>query len=161
MESKIRLKIGPVEVDFEGTEDYIKNSLPALIDQLLEKVPLESAVAHPEEEVLLPEPHDTSKRKLELTTNTIAAKLGVKSASELIMATCAHLALVKGADSFLRANITAEMKTASNYFRQTYVNNLSKSLSTLVKSGKLIERSQDTYALSAGALQELEAKLKA
>ena len=93
-----------------------------------------------------------------MTTNTIAGRLDVKTGPDLVLAACAHLCFVKGADTFERKNILAEMQSASNYYKKTYSSNLSKYLSKLVKDGKLIERSKEVYALSAGTKQEVEGK---
>jgi len=158
MESKIHLKVGAIEIDFEGTEDYIKNSLPGLVEKLLSQPVPPNAVPN-EEGILLPDQKDPSRKKFELTTNSIASKLNVKSAADLILAASAHLVLVKGAETFLRVNLIAEMKTATNYYKLSYVNNLSSALKTLVKSNKLIERVTDTFALTAEGQKELESKL--
>jgi hypothetical protein len=51
------------------------------------------------------------------------------------------------------------MKTASAYYKSTYVSNLSSSLNNLVKDGKLNEPSQGNYALTATSLKDLEQRL--
>lgn len=159
MESKIRVKIGAIEIEYEGTEEFIKNNLPNLLELLLYFSPEDEFVESEEKEEPLPETIDPAKKKLEMTTNAISAKLNVKTASDLVIATCAHLTFVKGADSYKRSNILAEMKTANNYFKKSYTNNLSKSLKTLVKNGRIIERSKDTYALDSDEKKKLEKEL--
>jgi LytS/YehU family sensor histidine kinase len=158
--SKIKIKLGNIELDFEGTEEYIRSDLPSLLELICTYSATASNVeSDTEESEELPANPDLATQKVQMTTNTIAAKLNVKSGSDLVLAACAHLCLVKGVSMFERKNILAEMQTASNYYKQTHSSNLSTSLSTLVKGNKLIERSKDKYALTAQAKQELEATL--
>lgn len=159
MASKIRIKVGAAEIEFEGSEEYMREELPRLVEMLGDLAPSDRQQEGEEDAEILPPSDDPKKRKLELTTNTIATKLNVTSGSELALAACAHLCFVKGADTFKRANILAEMKLASNYYKQTYSNNLSKALQTLVKTGKLLETAQDTYALVAKEKTRVEALL--
>jgi|GEM_PF-2116375 hypothetical protein len=158
--SRMKIKLGNIELDFEGTEEYIQNDLPSLLELIFTYyATVNDAEPETEEAEELPANPDLGTQKVQMTTNTIAAKLNVKTGSDLVLAACAHLCLVKGASTFERKNILAEMQTASNYYKQNHSSNLSKSLSTLVKDNKLIERSKDKYALSAQAKQELEATL--
>ena len=94
-----------------------------------------------------------------MTTNTIASRLGAKKGNDIVIAACAHLSLAKGADTFTRSNILAEMKLATNYYKQTMSKNLSNSLKTLVNQNKLLETATDTYALEASTKAQLEAQL--
>jgi hypothetical protein len=97
--------------------------------------------------------------KLEATTGSIAAKLDCKSGPELVMAAAARLTFVLQTATFARQKIIDEMKTASAYYKSTYVSNLSSSLNNLVKDGKLNEPSQGNYALTATSLKDLEQRL--
>jgi hypothetical protein len=51
------------------------------------------------------------------------------------------------------------MKRATSYYKTTYNNNLSSYFTTLIKDKKILERSTDSYALSASARKDLEAKV--
>jgi hypothetical protein len=136
----------------------MREELPGLVEMLNDITPQSGGAADEDSEVL-PESSDPSKKKLEMTTNTIATKLNSKSGADLVLAACAHLNLVKGQDSFKRANVLGEMKLASNFYKQTFNNNLSKSLKSLVKNGKLLETAQDTYALDSKEKARLESVL--
>ncbi|MEA5477986.1 hypothetical protein VB774_10185 [Pseudanabaena galeata UHCC 0370] len=163
LSSKIRIKLGEIELEFEGTEQYIRSDLPNLLEQICTYSVLEAnqpkLEVDIEESEELPANPDPTKQKVQMTTNSIAAKMEVKTGTDLLLAACAHLCLVKGIELFERKNILAEMQTASNYYKESYGGNLSKSLSTLVKTNKLIERSKDKYALTAKTKQEMEANL--
>jgi hypothetical protein len=158
MTSKIRIKVGTTEIEFEGSEDYMRDELPGLVELLNEIAPA-TENGEEEEAEILPESVDQSKKKLQMTTNTIATKMDAKSGADLALAACAHLCLVKGQDSYKRSNILGEMKLATNVYKKTYSNNLSSSLKTLVKNSKLLETAEDTYALDAKEKQRLEAML--
>lgn len=160
MTSKVRIKAGSVEVEFEGSEEYMKDELPALVELLYSLSPADDSDEE-EESVELQATVDTSKQKLQMTTNTIAAKLNAKKAGDLILAACGHLALVKGATTYSRSNILAEMKLATNYYKATMNKNLSGSLKTLVKQNKLLETAADTYALDANTQKTIESTLNA
>lgn len=157
--SKIKLKVGSVEIEFEGSEEYMKGQLPTLIELLCANAPNDDEEEVTSNSDVLPPSGDSSKKKIEMTTNTIAAKLNVKSGADLIIAACAHLCLVKGHDTFTRKNILAEMQTASNFYTKSYSKNLSRYLKTIVNEDKIIERSQDTYALSASEKTRLGSSL--
>jgi hypothetical protein len=160
MTSKVKIKAGSIEVEFEGSEEYMKDELPALVELLYSLSPADD-FAEEEDSVELQATTDTSKQKLQMTTNTIAAKLNAKKAGDLILAACGHLDLVKGASTYTRSNILAEMKLATNYYKATMTKNLSGSLKTLVKQNKLLETSTDTYALDANAKTTIETTLNA
>jgi hypothetical protein len=159
MECKIRVKVRNIEIEYEGTATYLKDNLPELIEFLANLPSAEEAGSESEEEEIFPEVTDPSKKKIELTTNTIAGRLDAKSGADLALAACAHLHLVKAAETFHRKNILAEMRLADNYFRSSFANNLTSSLKSLVKDEKLIERTRDTYALDAKTLSQLETRL--
>ena len=160
MTSKVKIKAGSIELEFEGSEEYMKDELPALIELLYSLSPSDDSSEN-EESVELQATTDTSKQKLQMTTNTIAAKLNAKKGGDLVLAACAHLALVKGADKYTRSNILAEMKLATNFYKTSMNANLSASLKTLVKQGKLLETSADTYALQANTKATIETTLNA
>jgi hypothetical protein len=160
MTSKVKIKAGSIEVEFEGSEEYMKEELPALVELLYSLSPNED-LADEEESIELQANADTSKQKLQLTTNTIATKLNAKKGGDLVLAACAHLALVKGADTYTRANILAEMKLATNFYKTTMNKNLSSLLKRLAKEGKLLETTTDTYALHANTKASIENTLSA
>lgn len=162
--SRISIKLGKLEIEFTGSEAYIRNGLPELI-HLLSSYSVEDEeegeiLSEEEAAKELPENPDPASHKLQMTTNTISAKLSVKSGPDLVLASCVYMTLVKGVDVFERSNILAEMKAATHYFNKNYVNNLSQYLTRLLKDGKLIERKTNTYALQAKYRQDVESLLR-
>lgn len=159
MTSKIRIKMGPIEIEYEGSETFLKEELPELLAAVsnLYKVSGLSemtATTEPPGEVSCVTP------QFQATTGSIAAKLHSKTGSNLIMAAAARLTFVSGKDTFTRKELHNEMKTATAYYKSTYRGgNLSGYLNRLIKDGTLLEPSKDTYALSASMKSELGAKL--
>ena len=94
-----------------------------------------------------------------LSTNTIATILRVDNGPELIIAAAAYLTIVKGQDRLSRKSLTEEIKSATSFFRATYLNNLSAYLDRLVKADRLRLVAPNTYALSAAERQGLDANL--
>ncbi len=160
MEARIKLKIGAIEVEFEGTESYLKTELPKLLEGIFDLYSPDKDLDLSEEEELIQENTDPGKKKFNLTTNSIATRLDVKSGPDLILAACIHMHFSKGAETFTRANIIAEMKQASNFYKGNYISNLSKYLKSLMVGKKIIERSKDTYALDAQTVKEMERKFE-
>lgn len=160
MTSKVKIKAGAIEVEFEGSEEYMKDELPALVELLYSLGPIDTTEEESEPEELAVS-SDKSKQKLQLTTNTIASKLNVKKGNDLVIAACAHLTFVKGADTFTRNNILAEMQLASNFYKVNMRKNLSNSLKTLINQNKLLETAKDTYAIEASLKDQLGKQLNA
>ena len=162
MSSSVRIKLGPVEFECTASEEFLKVELPVLItgmaqlykDNFAEMRTAPAAPAVPGGGGAIV----AAANQLDLTTNSIAAKLRVKTGSDLVMAAALRLTRM-GKVSFSRAEIVAQMREAAAYFKQTYVDNLSTYIKTLLTAGKLLENAKDTYALSEASRTELEARL--
>lgn len=156
MESKIKIKLGPIEVEYEGSESFLKQELPDLIKTVTELYKSTGAkMGNLDDEGKMKKDQSGG---LQLSTTSIAAKLSCTSGPDLIVATAAHLTLVKGLERFSRKQLLEEMKTASGYYKTTYRDNLSTNIKTLLKD-KLNEPSSGHFSLSATALKELKAQL--
>lgn len=164
MDSKIKIKMGAIEIEYEGSEAFLKEELPALLSAVSELyrssgVTDPKPASEPTSSVTPQSLASPTSSNIQITTGSIAARIGVKSGTDLIMAASARLTLSLGIDNFSRAQILEEMKTASAYHKKTYVNNLTKYLNQLVKEHKLLETSKGTYALSAAAKSSMEARI--
>jgi hypothetical protein len=158
MNSKIKIKLGPIEVEYEGSEEFLKKELPELLTAI-SRLYQETGVVLNETPVVAPTPTEKNIAPLVGTTGTIAAKLKASSGSDLALAASAKMMLGDSFPSFTRDQLLREMKTATSYYRKSYSNNLTKILNQLVKSGKLVETASNTYALGANTKNELEAQL--
>jgi hypothetical protein len=155
MESKIRIKLGPIEVEYEGSETFLKQELPNLIKTLTELSKSAGSLVDQLGGII----DDTGQREMKLSTNSIAAKLSCSSGPDLAVAAAAHLTFVKKQDVFKRQQLLTEMKSASGYYKSSYGANLSGSLKTLVKNQTLTEPSTGNYSLSAKTRKDLGGRL--
>jgi hypothetical protein len=156
MTIKIKIKLGPVEVEYEGSEEFLKKELPDLlsaISKLYKESGLPSSGQPPIGQL------GTGGTTLAGTTATIAAKLNVSSGPDLAVAAAARMTLGLGQGSFTRDQLLIEMKSASSYCKKNYISNLSNTLNGLVKSGKFVETAKDNYALSPNTKSEMESRL--
>ena len=159
---KIRIKVGNIEIDYEGTEAFIREELPILIQSVAElagpiTLDTEASTAPP----LLPAPIETppsqpSGSAPALAPNSVAAKLSVKTGSDLALAAAAAIQLGSSGEPFARADLLKTMRSAHHYFKANMAGNLSKILATLVKDGRINEISGDRYTLSAGELARMK-----
>lgn len=165
MESKIKIKMGPIEIEYEGSEDFLKEELPALLSAVSDLY-RESGVMEvqpPQEQPSKAEANkpvsESSEATFQGTTGSLAGTLGVKSGPDLIMAAAGRLTLALGQGTFTRSQISSEIKSASAYYKKSYSNNLTKNLNQLVKAQKLMETAKDTYALSATEKSNMESRV--
>ena len=162
MSSSVRIKLGPVEFECTASEEFLKVELPVLITGMAQlykenfaglQMPNNGAPPPAGTGVTTP-----TGNQLELTTNSIAAKLKVKTGSDLVLAAALRLTRT-GTVPFTREGIIDQMRAAPAYFKQSYINNLSQCIKALLTAGKLLENAKDTYALSEATKTELEARL--
>lgn len=156
MTSKIRIKMGDVEVEYEGSEEFLRQELKELLSGVLElhrerkdSVPSNNGGSGSDEGV-------ESSGGFNGTTNTVAAKLSVTSGPDLIIAAVARLTLVAGKDTCTRGALLKEMQSATSYYKKTYSNNLSTYLKRLVGDDRLREISKHAFSLSAPELQKIK-----
>ena len=163
MTSKIRIRMGQVEVEFEGSEEFLRNDLLNLLttacDLYNNQSIIDEVASENEDRDLNTSPHRSYNSSLKWSTATIAAKLGVKNGKHLVIAACTHLHFESNQESFTRAQILDEMKKATGYYQQNYSKNLSRYIQQLMKDGTIIESAKHTYALSASRLISLEQEL--
>lgn len=158
--SKIKIKLGSVEIEYEGSDQFLKDELPALLVAVSELYKNSGHLMSTNNIVSSNEiSGSVTEQKIQGTTATLAAKLGGGSGPELAICAAARLTFVLAKDKFHRKELLAEMKTANSYYKSTYMSNMSTLLSGLVKSGKFMEPSTDNYSLSADILKSIGTKL--
>ena len=157
MASRIRIKMGAVEVEYEGPEEFLKKDLPELLAAVSQlytqrRGSEESENNGGDKDVL-------GGNGVVGTTATIAGKLGVKSAPELIVAGAAHLTLVANKAEFSRKELLEQIQGASGYYKDSMSKNFTNYLNNRVKAGVLVEPRSGHYALSAAKKTELRKTL--
>ena len=164
--AKIKLKVGSMELEYEGDPDFLTGGIEALLETmggLVSKVP--DATEPPALSAELPAVNGkengapAAKGHFTFSTDTIAAHLEAKSGPELVICAMAELEFVQAKASSTRTDILNEMKSATTYYKETMRNNLTGTLSRLVKDKRINQIAKDTYALSAGERKQLEAKV--
>lgn len=158
MASKIKIKLGVIEVEYEGEHDFLEKDLLSLVKDLMEIAPLMPPAKN----------HNPGNGQTGQvghggggtgTVSTFAAKLNVTSGPDLVLAALLQAVKVDGNASLKRKDILAAMKTAKSHYKASYSNNLSTSLKNLVKSKDINEVAADEYALSTAKMAELEAQV--
>ena len=160
--ANIKIKLGILELDCEGPEEFLKAEVPNFLKLALETHrQLPTAVVSPASAPasMRQNGHENTKEAIQGTTETIAAKIGVKKGPDLAVAAAARLVFVLGKDSFSRDELHSEMKSATAYYTKSHLGNLTQTLQSLVKAGTFNGISTDNYALSANAKTDLEAKI--
>lgn len=158
---KIRLKIGQLEVEYEGDVSFTKNDLSNLVDTILGYYKQHETVLSND----LPSDYKGSGKssdinhKTELSIKTIASRLKVKTGPDLVMAATGYLTLVKNKDVFTRGEIIEEMKKANPFYKQSHLKNLTGSINSLIKKGCLNETAKDSYSLTLQEKETMESKL--
>ena len=160
--SKIKLKFDNVEIEYEGEQQHLMNDLGALLAQIEnfsqhlvdQQVTTTSREPQSVEEKTS---FDQSQTTRTFTVGTLATKLNVNSAADLVICAMGHLHFILGKEKSDRKTIMTSMKSATNHNKPAMTGgNLSKAFSSLIKNGKIIETTKNTYALTAKELKNLE-----
>jgi hypothetical protein len=164
MTSKIRIKMGAIEVEYEGSQEFLKKDLQELLSAVAQLYTQSGCGTEDKDDVGdRGEDNDTGRRSrkstLSGTTATIAGKLGAKSAPDLIIAAAAHLALVANKSEFSRKELHEQMKGASGYYKNNMQKNFTNYLNNRLKAGELVEPRTGHYALSSDKVTELRKSL--
>lgn len=162
MSIKLGLRVGNVELNFEGAVDVFESKVEPAFKELfklgVDQVDVLPVIPATKEIHVISGSVEASVPQM--TVRSIASKLGADSATELITAAMASLMLVKGEKSCSRQQISEEMKLATGFFKGSYRGgNLTRALAMLVKSDVVIEVSNETFVLKDNARLDLENKL--
>ena len=158
--AKFQIKFGDFEVSYEGDKSFMKDDILHLIEK--------SVGLYAEHGKRLPVEPVASKMngasanmpdKLDLSANTIATILEVKSGPDLVIAASAKLTLADGKDRIDRKEILSTMKTATPFYKKTYNNNFSRYLDRLVKADRLRLVAANVYTISPQERKSLSGKL--
>lgn len=159
--SKIHIHLGEVDVEFEGSEEFIKDALLDVLKEIANLIPSKAKSNSSQSTSTDPlNAATTSNISFDGSINTIAAKLKAESGPDLILAATAHHVLVQEKPTISRKELIAGMRSATAYFKPSYISNLSAHLKALIKTGTLTETSANTYSLSAKLREQLASQLK-
>lgn len=153
----ITLKVGPIEVSYEGEQAFIEKGLLSIVRELGALPAAASKVAAKGGSGVI---ENGEAPAIGHTTSQIAQIFSVSSGPDLAMAAAAHLTLSKGLQKLQRGEILAEMKGAAGFYNENHSSNLSSILNGLVKKKQLSPISANVYALPNSIRKEYEDKLK-
>jgi hypothetical protein len=154
MSSKIKIKIGNIEFEYEGETEFSQDDIKDLFSHLETlSVPAVAVTEAAQDTVVEKKTPNGAK----IHTSTIATRLGGKGASNLAIASAAHLQIVQGKESFTRQELLSDMRSATTHYNKNMSTNHSKTLASLVTQQVINQISADSYSLSSGKMAELEA----
>jgi hypothetical protein len=161
--AKIRIKLGTLEIDYEGSPEFLNGPLISMSEKLMSlyttnrdaiKLPREGK----KEET---NPSNDNDQTSDHSTSTFAALINAQSGPELAKAAAANLTFTQKKDTFNRKELSYEMKAAPAYYKKTYLSNLTDTLNRLIKDDMFRQIGEQTYALSNKAKLEFEQKFAA
>lgn len=160
--AKVKVKVGSIELEYEGAASFLGDGLNDLLEHVAgisKTVPIVQANVATSEIAPIQQAAEAPTQKLNLSTASIAARLGVSTGPDLAICAMAHLELVKGATSYDRKTIVAEMRTAGSYFNASMSSNSSATMASLVKNKKANEVSTGKFCLHATERKRVESSL--
>ena len=159
-----------MELEYEGDPEFLTGGIETLLETmgglagkvreenlLTSSMPDSQSAIHTDTVAGLGT--STGSAQLTLSTNTIAARIGGKSGTALVICALAHLDLVQGKGSSSRAEILAEMKNAKQYYKTTMSKNLTSIINSLLTTQRIIEGAKEHYSLSATERSKIEAQI--
>ena len=161
-ESTIRLKMGQIEVEFKGSESFIKNELKDLVSTIAEVHKNVGFPLKPVDERLLPKnPQNLGLNADDLSEHTvtsIATKFGCKTTVDLITAAATHLIHVRKKPSFSRSELLTSMREATMFWKDSDARNLNARLVQLEKES-VLRKHGNQFKFSPESNKDFEAKL--
>jgi hypothetical protein len=163
MTSKLRIRAGAVEFEYEADSDLSFENVKELIasiESLASASPSGSAPA-PDGGATgggAPTSASGGGGGLKLHVNSIAGKINAKTGADVAVAAAAYLQLVQDKDTFSRSELVAAMKSATKFYNKNYLSNLTKILNGLVGS-KFNQTGTDQYSLTQAEHASLETTL--
>lgn len=164
MPTKLKIKMGHIEFEYEGDAIYDNDA----VKDLFTHIESLAGAAPPGTFDVLPQLNnielgegagDTPPEIASLSVQTVAARLGAKTGTEVAAAAAAHLQICQGKKSFTRKELLGDMQQAHGYYNQTMSSNLTKILQTLVAGKRLMTMTNDQMSLSATEIAQARAKL--
>ena len=155
-ETKISLRIGEIEVSYEGDHGFVEDGLWHLLERA---VALSNEHVEPGVSPTAQAAPSASSTNPDLSVMTIASRLRVKTGPELAVAAAARLSVIEGRAAFSRSDLMATMKEATGHYKSSMGSNLSATLRGLVRNNRLNENGSGMYALTAKEKETLETSL--
>ena len=162
MASSIKIKVGALEVEYQGEESYLTKVLPVLIEKLVEV----SKHLAPERPASLARgggegaASTDPPKYADLTIDEIASRTSGTKGVGLVVSGAAWLTFHEGKTIFSRKDLLAAMKQSAHYQGMDR-SNLSRNLKALLKAQRLRKTAEQQYGLTATERTSVESALAA
>lgn len=148
--SKIVVRYGDIQAEFEGSEDFIKQDFLNLVSDILELTKTAPTVGNNAAKSAPP------SGALNLGVKTISAKLGNSSGPDLARAAAAYLTLVENKETFSQQELLTAMKSATGIYKQsTHGKNSGKIISGLLTNNVLLQTAAGTYSMAEDQREQI------
>lgn len=147
--TKLRIRVGSVEVDYEGPEEFIKSDLMGLIKAVSELRGSSTDEGNEGEG----EPGEAGAT--DSSVSTVAQKMGVTKGPDLIVA-AGYILSGGGKKSFEKKALRETIKTAQGFYKATYGDNFDAYVARLVKKGRLSHVGGNSYGMPASEISKLQ-----
>lgn len=154
--SKIRIRSGSLEVEYEGTDQFISEQLTTLVGKFLDATKLapKSSFAEERKDQVQSPAHLPG-----MSINSTVARLKVKSGRDMLIAAAAHLCLVQGKEQFSKEELF-ELAKASTAYSKSWTPALTTNLKRLVAARNFTENASNMFSLPEGQRAELLQKIE-
>lgn len=165
MATKLKIKMGHIEFEYEGEAPYDTESVKDLFTHLETLMVAAPAGAFDTPSPARPASAETAAEasfatELEnLAPTTIAARLDAKTGPDLAIAAAAYLQICQGKQTFTRSDLRSAMQTATSFYTAQMNKNLTNIIRTIVLSKRVNSLEGGAMSLSAGEMSALRAKL--
>ena len=160
--TKIRLKVGQLEVEYEGNEAFLEGGIYEMMEKIASLHAKHSAILSSSSPQVKTQNDKvaTNVTPFDLAVNAIAERLDATTGAHLALAAATYLTLAKNEPKFSRAQILEAMKSDASRYKRSMSKNLTRHLQSLIKDKCLNNVADGRYALSAPKRKEIESALK-
>jgi hypothetical protein len=151
MTSRIKIKFGDVEVEYEGADGFLKTALPKLLKEIA------GLLGVPEAGGTKRSPGG-QKASGPASITTIAQRLNAHKLPDLVLAAALSLTL-KGNATATKAGLRKEMRDAVGFWKGAMATNFDKTLARLAKGGRITHSGGDNYALSPAQKEAISSRM--
>lgn len=171
MPTRLMFKHGPLELECEGEEKFVRDIYANFKDIILsqaEKLSFDNAqdseqdTPPPNNQATFSNTTPTSNHEAAphpMTVRSIAKKLGYSKGPQLAYCAVASLSLFKNVELFSRKEILDEMQSATGLYTANMGSNLTKYINKMLDEKTIIETSKGTFATQAQALEKMSDEL--
>ena len=167
--SKIRIKIGTMEIDYEGDPSFLDGGIEKLLEtmgELAQKAPsaVEAPIPSHAQALSTPTPAEAGSvvagipapARADFTTSMIASHSGASGAVDLALCAMAYLELKLGTKPNDRSAILAEMKTVPSVYNAQMSKNNADNLKRLAKNKRINDMGSNKYSLAKDEITRFE-----